>query len=466
MKAIISLFCTLGMLFQMSAQDTLSPIIFIYDASGSMWGQIEGQTKMQIASSVLSNAVDSLSKDQNVGLVAYGHRKKGDCKDVEFLVEMDNGDKSRITTSLEKIKPLGKTPLAYSAKRVIDTLSVKKKKATIILITDGIESCGGNICDVVRAARERGIDFKLHIIGFGLKDDETDQLKCAALAGGGQYYDAADAGDLGEVLHEATEATVDKPEKSLSVFAVKNGKPIDAYIKVYLVGTKEWSQSARTYKDTAFLHPSPGTYDLEIKPLGNSDVNALVLKGVECFKDSIVHQTVSFDGGKINVITLNNGEGWDAVVTVYNKITGKSAARGRTYGRSDVYEVNPGLYDVEVKALVIKGLDIIHRIENVEVKANETIDVEHNFKSGVVMIGASSDDGLVDAVVNIRDLDNKKSVANGRTYTRPTNNPKKFVLNPGKYTVTLSALGDFKGKKETFTIEVKEGETVEKITKF
>ena len=55
-----------------------SPIIFIYDASGSMWGQMDGKTKMEIASSVLSTSLTELPSNQNVGLVAYGHRKKGD----------------------------------------------------------------------------------------------------------------------------------------------------------------------------------------------------------------------------------------------------------------------------------------------------------------------------------------------------------------------------------------------------
>lgn len=64
-----------------------SPIIFIYDASGSMWGQMEGMTKMSIASDVLSTIVDLLPANQPVGLVAYGHREKGNCEDVEFLVD-------------------------------------------------------------------------------------------------------------------------------------------------------------------------------------------------------------------------------------------------------------------------------------------------------------------------------------------------------------------------------------------
>ncbi len=56
--------------------ETQSPIVFIYDASGSMWGQLDGKTKMEIAAEVLTNSVNSLPENQNIGLVSYGHRKR------------------------------------------------------------------------------------------------------------------------------------------------------------------------------------------------------------------------------------------------------------------------------------------------------------------------------------------------------------------------------------------------------
>lgn len=468
MKQMITLLLVVSFVFQLSGQDTTqtSPIIFIYDASGSMWAKMDGKTKMEIARDVLSGSVDSLPENQQVGLVAYGHRNKSDCKDVEFLINAENTDKKLVTQSLKKVKPLGMTPLAYSATQVIDKLRTSKMKATIILVTDGIESCGGDICAVVKAAREEGISFKLHIIGFGLKEDETEQLKCAAAAGDGQYFDAADAGALNDALVQTTTITIDEPSGNFSVYAVKNGKPVDAQVKAYRAGTKKDVKVARTYGDTTFLFLPPGKYDLEVRPLENSDVGAVLLPGLQSFGDSIAHQTVSFDAGKINVTTLNNGTGWDALVHVYSKADGKSAAQGRTYGKSGTYELNPGMYDVEVKAIAIDGIAITHRIENVVVKGNETIEVEHNFKSGIAMIGAKSAGGLVDAVVSVIEVNSKKSVASGRTYTAETSNPKRIVLNPGTYEVTLSTVSEPKGKKETFRMEIKEGETFEKVVSF
>lgn len=198
--AVIFLFYFLVLSANSGEKTINSPILFIYDASGSMWAQMEGKTRMQIAREVLSGSLIKLPVNQQIGLMVYGHRNKEDCRDVEFLTDLGNTNKEKITEALEHVKPLGKTPLAYSATLAVEKIRQIGTKTTIILITDGIETCDGNICDVIKAAKNEGVEFRLHIIGFGLKDGETEQLECAAFAGDGNYYDASDAGSLEEVL--------------------------------------------------------------------------------------------------------------------------------------------------------------------------------------------------------------------------------------------------------------------------
>jgi Ca-activated chloride channel family protein len=82
------------------------------------------------------------------------------------------------------------------------------------------------------------------------------------------------------------------------------------------------------------------------------------------------------------------------------------------------------------------------------------------------MIGTTSEGKLFDALVNIVEVNSKNSVASARTYTSVSINPRKFILSPGTYEVSLTALGNYKDKKETFTIIVKEGETIEKVINF
>ena len=465
-KLTLSIIFSFFLALALAQEPNLSPIVFIYDASGSMWGQIDGKTKMDIASEVLSEAANNLPAAQGAGLVAYGHRQKGDCEDVEFLVDMESADRDRITRQLQDIKPLGKTPLAQSALQVIDRLREAQKSATIILVTDGIESCGGNICDVIKAAKAEGIDFRLHIIGFGLGDEETSTLECAAEAGNGRYFDANDADGLGDVLAEATQSTVDDPAENFFLYAVKNGEPIDASVKATPEGADRYTAGMRTYADTGSMYLAPGTYDLEIKPLRGSDVSLIMLTDVRIKAGQNHFETISFDGGNIQVNTTNNGEGWDATVNIVDAADGSPVARGRTYGRAQLYEVSPGTYTVKLKALKINGEAIEKSIGNVSVKAGGTTEVAHNFESGTVMIGATAPEGRIDAVINIVDQDADRSVAGGRTYTSPTSNPKQFVLNPGTYQVNIKALGTHQGKKDSFILEIKAGETIKKTSKF
>ena len=455
-----------GMMYS-QGQETTAPVIFIYDASGSMWGQMDGKTKKEIAAEVLTTSVSEFPDGQKIGFVAYGHRQKGDCEDVEFMVDVENGNRSAVSTAIQGINPLGKTPLAYSASLVIDKLRETGSTATIILITDGIESCGGNICDVIKAAREAGIEFKLHIIGFGLEEGDTAQLKCAAEAGGGNYYDANNAGGLGDVLAAATSKPVDEPMPNFSVYATKNGEAVDAWVKALDTGGKRRPLMLRTYRDTAFIYLPPDMYNLEARPLEGSDVELITIGNIESYEDQMVHQSISFDAGKIEVETFNNNEGWDATVNVISVGTGKNVARGRTYGKAKAMEVSPGLYQVKIKVLGIKGSVIEHTANNIEVKAGETASLSHNFESGKAMIGVQNADGLVDATVNFIDLSTKKNVASGRTYAKPTSNPKEFVLTPGNYEVIVKPVsGPNKGAEEKFTIVVNPGEVVERVQEY
>ena len=468
MRILITVILLFSAVLPSNSQDNqiLSPIIFIYDASGSMWGQIDGKSKMEIASNVLWDAVNKLADSQKIGLVVYGHRNEGDCRDVEFLIDVAAGNKVQFNQSLKKIKPLGKTPLAYSATLVIDKLRQSKVKSTIILITDGIESCDGNICEVIKSAKEEGIDFRLHIVGFGLKAGETEQLICAAEAGDGKYFDAADAGNLTAALSEATNETVDVLSDNFSVFVVKNGIAIDAMVQSFKAGTTTESDRVRTYQDTGFMHLPAGKYDLKVTPLENSKVKPILISNIESFDDKTTHKTVSFDGAKIQITALNNGEGWDASVKIINKTDGKVAAQGRTYGKPKILEINPGAYNIEIQALVVEGIDTKKTIDNVEVDAGETKELEQNFNTGIAMIGAVNSSGLVDATVNFIETTSNKNVAAARTYTSESSNPRKFMLNPGSYRVEINALGKYGGKKETVNIEVKQNETIEKIIQF
>ena len=181
-------------------------VYYILDASGSMWGQMQGRTKIEIAKEVLLDRLPILAgAGFKVGLLAYGHRRRGDCGDIEQLVDLGPLDEQLMREKVEAIVPKGKTPIAGSIAAVAEELRVREEESHVILISDGKETCHENPCEAVRELRDLGIEFTLDVIGFDISEEERAQLQCIAEAGGGRYFPATSAPELYEAILKAEE---------------------------------------------------------------------------------------------------------------------------------------------------------------------------------------------------------------------------------------------------------------------
>ena len=200
--------------------------ILILDASGSMWGQIEGTAKIEIAKTVLDGLLDDLPATSRLGLMAYGHNKKGDCSDIEMLSAL-GANRDDIKTAVKGISPKGKTPISASVKMAADKLKYTENKATVILISDGIETCNLDPCALGKQLEADGVDFTAHVVGFDIIDQKTeDQLQCLASSTGGRYLSAASASELSLALGTTIIKQVDVGPASLRLKAtVLDGGP-------------------------------------------------------------------------------------------------------------------------------------------------------------------------------------------------------------------------------------------------
>lgn len=174
--------------------------IIVLDASGSMWGQIDGRAKLEIAREALASVLAGIPAETEIGLIAYGHRSKGDCADIELVVPPAAGTAAAITDAANTMKFLGKTPLSDAVRMAAKELKSTEAKATVILITDGIETCNADPCALGAELEASGVDFTAHVVGFGLTEEEGQAVACLAENTGGQYIQAADAGSLVEAL--------------------------------------------------------------------------------------------------------------------------------------------------------------------------------------------------------------------------------------------------------------------------
>jgi len=182
--------------------------ILVLDASGSMWGQIDGVNKITIAREVVADILADFPADQNLGLVAYGHRERGDCADIETLVEPAPGTAPEIAHLVNLLNPRGMTPMADSIVAAAEALRFTEQAATVILVSDGIETCNPDPCAAARILAETGVDFTAHVIGFDVAGEAgaLAQMQCMAEVTGGHFHTADNAAELTEALREVVAA--------------------------------------------------------------------------------------------------------------------------------------------------------------------------------------------------------------------------------------------------------------------
>ncbi|REJ83539.1 MAG: VWA domain-containing protein [Bacteroidetes bacterium] len=181
MNKLILLF--IGLLFSYSAlaqkgnlkAPALTRIEFLFDASQSMYGRWQSGAKIDVARNLMYKMLDSLRYVDNIELAlrVYGHQKQyppQDCDDSKLEVPFSKGNTTHIKQVLKDIVPRGTTPIARSLELCANDFPSSPARNIIILITDGIEECGGDPCAISTALQKKGIFLKPFVIGMGLDE--------------------------------------------------------------------------------------------------------------------------------------------------------------------------------------------------------------------------------------------------------------------------------------------------------
>ncbi len=189
-----------------------SLILYILDGSGSMWGRVDGKIKIQVAKEVMTTLIKETPDGIDCGIMVYGHRKKGDCADIEMIVPLGPLQKDAAIEKINRISPKGKTPISDSIIQAVETVKGHEGASTIVLVSDGIETCGKDPCAVVETLKDSGINFVMHVVGFNVKADAAKQLSCIAQAAGGSYFSTTNATDLLAAMNRIKESVVEKKE--------------------------------------------------------------------------------------------------------------------------------------------------------------------------------------------------------------------------------------------------------------
>lgn len=183
---------------------------------------------------------------------------------------------------------------------------------------------------------------------------------------------------------------------------------------------------------------------------------------VEIVDGETVERTVDFSTGELVIGTTRNGELSDAVFSVRLPGGGEMAS-GRTYTSDSsnpaTVRLTAGVYEASVGSVEISGRPRVE-LGTVTVEPGGRAEMSHDWESGTLTIGAARDGVLVDATLSVVAVATGQSVAQGRTYTNASSNPKSFIVEPGEYRVEVR---EIRGERRQIAVTVATGEVVERI---
>lgn len=298
-----------------------------------MSGHWQSGTKMKVAKRLLSNMLDSLKKVENVELAlrVYGHQSyvpPQDCGDTKLEVPFEPNNIDLIKHRLRQIEPRGTTPIAHSLYLSGNDFPDAEGRNVIILITDGIEACDGDPCEVSRELQKKGIVLKPFVIGIGLDVDLKKTFECV-----GHFYDASNEKQFNDILNIVISQALNNTTAQVNLLD-QNHQPTESNVNMTFYNNKNGAvvynyihtMNALGVPDTLIFDPFT-TFDMVVHTIPPVKVDSikmsvgkhivipafvpqgsLIIKStdVKVKPDIVVHQTDKKE--IINVQKINKAE--------------------------------------------------------------------------------------------------------------------------------------------------------------
>lgn len=178
-----------------SAQDSAdTTTMIVVDMSGSMLKLLGSERRYEIAQSMLVDVLPDVTAQSNTGLVAFGHRSENDCSDIELFAQPGASLES-LRGYVSTLAPVNraKTPLRDSVALAANQIPMDSQGA-IVVVSDGEDNCGVNVCDLVPTLKNRGIP--VFLLGIALAEESVEQIQCLSDETGGFLIQTESAAEL------------------------------------------------------------------------------------------------------------------------------------------------------------------------------------------------------------------------------------------------------------------------------
>lgn len=274
-------------------------ILFVFDASRSMDIMHNGIKRIDGAKKLFYSFIDSLSKDKSLefALRMYGHSVKfppGDCKDSKLIVPFYKNNITVIKKKVHEAKANGITPIEHSLIESANDFSDSKNSNIVIIITDGIEECGGDPCLARQKLIEKGIIFKPFIIGIGLTLEQIKTFECV-----GDYYNFDNSEIISQISNVIQLQKINKTTVQVNLFDnINNPSETDVNMTFYDLIKNEYKYN---YIHTLNNQNNPDTLMIEDYPTYKVIVHTIPPQQ---------SKEIKLSQGKHNIIAIDAPQGY------------------------------------------------------------------------------------------------------------------------------------------------------------
>lgn len=405
-------------------REPLTRILFILDCSQSMAGLWQNEKKIKVAREFLYQTIDSLEKVSNVemALRVYGHQSvvpPQDCSDTKLEVPFGPENAKNIKHRMRYLIPKGTTPIAYSLEQSAnDFPKCDHCRNVIILITDGIEACEGDPCEISKRLQKKGIFLEPFVIGIGIDPQFKKSLNCV-----GTYINARQESNLKDALDLIISKTLNKTTTQVNLLD-SYGHPSETNINMTFYDVNS-GRIMENYIHTINYRGNPDT--LYLDPM-------VKYKMVVHTIPPITLDSINLSPGKHNIIAVDAPQGNLIIVPpdgnqfrdlefFVKKAGQKTTLNTQKVNYSEKYLV--GKYDIEIPTLPRL------LINDVSISQSETTSIKIP-RPGIITLrfGAEGYCGLFLEKRNnlewISNIDSKNKIIN-------------LVLLPGSYRIIFRA---------------------------
>ena len=408
--------CSLGQ----AQQAEKTRLLLIMDCSNSMWDHWQSGSKIKVTQQVLLSFLDSISRqhDVDVALRVFGHLNKEQFG-TRLEVPFGNDNIYQLQSKIKTLVPQGGcTAAAALTDALSDFPATGSSRNLILIITDGMDDCDAEICDVARQVQLSGVVVQTFVLGIGGR--AFSHASCA-----GSVFPVINEEEFSKTLYDIfrlsgkkakvvlnmVDATGELYETEHPVAFYDHRTGVIRHSTIYSVDGKLKPDTLlmdplMTYDMTVFTHPPLRREALQFSIDRSNNVDITVSEGT--LKVQYVGQRPQWQQTAVDVIVRRAGSG--------------ERVAAQEVGETGQYLA--GRYDVEVQTLPVTTL------RGVEVRGNAATELSVSMPGMLVL---SKPKGITTgAIFRLRD-----GQVEFATDLNPSTAGERLLLQPGQYELVL-----------------------------